>query len=72
VGPTQDEVVPEGTGDVSVGSPVRVKLPKELFKLSPGFYMALGDHALLLDAGATLVRLYWHLEPRGPRGWWGP
>jgi hypothetical protein len=62
---TKDEVVAEGAGDVSVGSPVRVRLPKELFKLSPGFYMALGDHALLTDAGATLLRLYWHLEPRG-------
>lgn len=65
---TQDEVVPEGTGGVSVGSSVRVRLPKELFKLSPGFYMALGDHGLVLDAGATLVRLYWHLEPGGAAG----
>jgi hypothetical protein len=40
---------------------VRVRFPKELLRLSPGFYMALGDRAL--PAGGKLVRLYWHLTP---------
>lgn len=59
-----DEVV-GGTG--GPGAAVSVRLPKELRRLSPGFYMALGDTGL--EAGGpgagTLVRLYWHLTDQG-------
>jgi class II lanthipeptide synthase len=48
--PTGDPVVP--------GGPVLVRLPKELRRLVPGFYTALGDRGL--ESGAVF-RLYWNL-----------
>jgi HopA1 effector protein family len=47
-----DEGAPEG---------VSVRLPKELCKLSPGFYVALGDRGLALDDPPPLVRVYWNV-----------
>jgi hypothetical protein len=55
-----DEV--RGT-DTSPGSEVSVMLPPELLRLSPGFYMALGDEEL--DTREPLVRHYWHLRSSG-------
>jgi len=40
---------------------VSLRLPAELLKLSPGFYMALGENAIDERDNARLVRLYWHL-----------
>jgi HopA1 effector protein family len=54
-----DEVV---GGEMSPGSEVSVKLPPELLRLSPGFYMALADEEL--DA-EPIVRHYWHLSSSG-------
>lgn len=58
-------------GDVSVdggppvtGAAARVRFPKELRKLSPGFYMALGDVALA-ERGDPIVRFYWNLTSAG-------
>ncbi len=45
------------------GSTVIVALPAELRRLSPGFYMALGDAGL--DLEEPLVRHYWNLESAG-------
>jgi HopA1 effector protein family len=45
------------------GSTVSVALPAELRRLSPGFYMALGDAGL--DLAEPLVRHYWNLESAG-------
>ena len=45
------------------GSTVSVALPAELRRLSPGFYMALGDAGL--DLEEPLVRHYWNLESAG-------
>jgi hypothetical protein len=48
------------------GTQVTVLLPKELVRLFPGFYMALGDEGLPLDR--PLVRVYWNLHSdAGPR-----
>ncbi len=55
-----DEVL--GT-DTSPGSKVSVALPPELLRLSPGFYMALGDEELVV--GEPIVRHYWHLSSSG-------
>ena len=43
---------------------VSARLPKELRRLSPGFYMALGERGLALDKPPPLVRVYWHVRPR--------
>jgi hypothetical protein len=43
----------------STGQFRAVRFPKELLKLSPGFYMALGNEGLV---GRVLVRLYWNLR----------
>lgn len=47
----------------SPGSKVSVTLPAELRRLSPGFYMALGDEEL--DFEDSVVRHYWHLSSGG-------
>jgi hypothetical protein len=49
--------------DLAPGSEVSVTLPPELLRLSPGFYMALGDEEL--DAEEPVVRHYWHLRSEG-------
>lgn len=49
--------------DLSPGREVSVTLPPELLRLSPGFYMALGNEEL--DVEESLVRHYWHLDHRG-------
>jgi HopA1 effector protein family len=40
---------------------VHVRLPNELRKLSPGFYMALGDAGFETEQPTAIVRFYWHL-----------
>ena len=49
------------------GAQVGVRMPKELRRLSPGFYMALGDAAFPPDASqaAGVVRCYWSLRSEG-------
>jgi hypothetical protein len=39
-----------------------VRFPKELLKLSPGFYVALGNEGLVFEPGRLLVRFYWNLR----------
>lgn len=46
------------------GATVSVLLPKELLRLSPGFYLALGDAAFDSDS-TTIVRFYWNLRSEG-------
>lgn len=54
------------------GTPARVRMPKELLKLSPGFYMALGDVCLAGDRSqGAMLRLYWHLAPEAAAGFIG-
>jgi HopA1 effector protein family len=52
---------------IAPGAPVGVLMPKELLRLSPGFYMALGDVALPLDGSLGVLRLYWNVRPEGAR-----
>ncbi len=49
--------------DLSPGAEVSVVLPPELLRLSPGFYMALGDEEI--DFEEPIVRHYWHLSSSG-------
>jgi hypothetical protein len=55
-----DVCLPDGAPP-EPGTPVAVRLPKELRKLSPGFYLALGDHGLRPSEAEPQVRLYWNL-----------
>jgi HopA1 effector protein family len=50
---------------VSPGTDVVVLMPKELLRLSPGFYMALGEAEFAMDAGAPVNRFYWNLRREG-------
>jgi HopA1 effector protein family len=54
----------EVAGPAEPGAAVSVLLPKELLRLSPGFYLALGDAALDSEA-TTIVRFYWNLRREG-------
>jgi len=42
-----------------------LKFPKEMFHISPGYYMAMSDTNLESGEKLQLVRLYWHLTPAG-------
>ena len=42
------------------GASLSVIMPKELLRLSPGFYLALGNEEFASDD--TIVRVYWHLR----------
>ncbi len=50
-------------GETATGSEVSVKMPSELLRLSPGFYMALGNEEL--NGEEPVVRHYWHLSSSG-------
>lgn len=45
------------------GTAVALRLPKESFGASPGYYIATSDEPLNWDRAATLVRLYWNVAP---------
>jgi hypothetical protein len=51
--------------DNGPGSGAWVRLPKELLRLSPGFYVAVGDRDFPEDIESRLWRFYWHLVPQG-------
>lgn len=55
-----EEVRGAGTGP---GTEVAIRMPPELLRLSPGFYVALGNEDL--SAEEPIVRHYWHLDSRG-------
>jgi len=57
------DVQVEAGGEMTPGAAVRVRLPKELRKLSPGFYVALGDEGIGPDPADPLIRVYWNLAP---------
>jgi hypothetical protein len=50
-------------GETATDSEVSVTMPFELLRLSPGFYMALGNEEL--DGEEPVVRHYWHLSSSG-------
>jgi hypothetical protein len=47
------------------GDQCHVRFPKEFLKMSPGYYMALGNQGLTLDLAAPIVRFYWNLRNSG-------
>jgi len=52
-----------GAEDIPSPAQLRaVRFPKELLKLSPGFYLALGNEGLAFEPGRELVRFYWNLR----------
>lgn len=55
---------PEAVVDAN-GDGVAVLMPKELLRLSPGYYMALGNRELPTDGSAPIVRFYWNLHSEG-------
>jgi hypothetical protein len=59
------EEVSAPKGGLVPGAALRVRLPKELLNLFPGFYMVLGDEGLSPDADQQLVRFYWNLSTEG-------
>jgi class II lanthipeptide synthase len=59
------EVYPVANASLSPGAAVGVLMPKELLRLSPGFYMALGEAEFPVDGSEPLVRFYWNLRPEG-------
>jgi HopA1 effector protein family len=56
-----EDIYPENGGSVEPGVSAAVLMPKELLRLSPGFYMALGEAPLPLDGSVAVVRFYWNL-----------
>ncbi len=54
-------VAPEQLVPGESRGPVSLRLPCELPKVSPGFYMALGETAPAAADPGQLLRLYWHL-----------
>ena len=40
-------------------------MPKELLRLSPGFYMALGNAEFPVDGSVPVLRFYWNLRSEG-------
>jgi HopA1 effector protein family len=56
-----DEICPLDGIRPEPGVPLTIRLPKELLKLSPGFYVALGDEGLPPPGTEPVVRVYWNL-----------
>lgn len=59
------EVYPTNGEGISPGTGVAVMMPNELLRLSPGFYMALGEAEFAVDGGAPVSRFYWNLRREG-------
>jgi type III HopA1-like effector protein len=55
------DVVERADEDLRPGAHVHVRLPNELRKLSPGFYMVLGDAGFETEQPTPILRFYWHL-----------
>lgn len=54
------------TGELlNPNSHVRLRFPKELLGISPGFYMAVSDVEMPDSEGIDVVRFYWNLRPEG-------
>ena len=62
------EISSANGGGLAPGASVGVLMPKELLRLSPGFYMALGDTEFPVDGSEPIVRFYWNLTSEGAPG----
>jgi hypothetical protein len=58
----RDEVYPANGQGLTSGTPAGVLMPKELLRLAPGFYMALGNAEFPVDGSKPMVRFYWNLR----------
>lgn len=58
-------VYPATESGLRPGAAVGILMPKELLRLSPGFYMALGECEFPTDGSSPLVRFYWNLRSEG-------
>ena len=56
-----DQLCETGGNEPEPGSLVSIRLPKELLKRSPGFYLSLGNEGLAPRRTDPLVRLYWNV-----------
>ena len=56
---------PLGDGPIEAGAGVKLRLPKELLGISPGYYFALSDREDASDDHSRQVRLYWNLRAEG-------
>jgi hypothetical protein len=66
-----DEFRP-ANGLAEIGAAGRVRVPKELREMLPGYYAAFGNADRSADVGTTardLVRFYWHLTSDIARDW---
>jgi hypothetical protein len=54
-----------GTGVPAVSELVPMRLPKELFAISPGFYLVCGNRPVDTRRSRRMVRLYWNLRADG-------
>jgi hypothetical protein len=61
--PQECRGLPEGGGAADEGVELELLYPKEMLRISPGFYMATA--ARPFDDADGLVRLYWNLSPAG-------
>jgi hypothetical protein len=57
--------VTELAGVPVVGERAAMRLPKELFAISPGFYLARADRPMDTGPSGRVVRLYWNLRADG-------
>ena len=62
--PLKECLVAEGGSIVPEGE-VHVRFAKEFLGMSPGFYMAVGDHPLIRSREQVVIRLYWNLTSDG-------
>ncbi len=60
-----DDLCRANMSELTPGAAVVVRMPKELLRLSPGFYMALGDAEFPVDDSVALLRLYWNVRSEG-------
>ena len=56
---------PPDDGPIEAGACVKLRLPKELLGISPGYYFALSDREDPSDDHSRQVRLYWNLRADG-------
>ena len=59
------DVYPANGASTVPGASVGVLMPNELLRLSPGFYMALGEAEFPVDGSAPLLRFYWNVRSDG-------
>lgn len=62
------------TGSCTEGTAGRVRNPKELREMMPGYYAVFGDADRNIDvvpSASDVVRFYWHLTSEGARLWIG-